>query len=112
MNFVYILKCSDNTLYTGWTNDLIKRLNAHSSGKGAKYTRSRTPVELVYFEIYNSSSDAQKREFYIKKHLTRTQKIELITKAENGYKCLDSYVLTTTEQTPLKDFIIKNIKAN
>ncbi len=112
MNFVYILKCSDNTLYTGWTNDIIKRLTSHNSGKGAKYTHSRTPVELIYFEILDTPIEAQKREFYIKKHLTRAQKIDLITKAENGYKCLDSYVLTTTEQTPLKDFIIKNIKAN
>ena len=112
MNFVYILKCSDNTLYTGWTNDLIKRLNAHNSGKGAKYTHSRTPVELIYFETYDSHIDAQKREFYIKKHLTRTQKIDLIEKAESGYKCSNNYVLTTTEQIPLKDFITKNIKAS
>ena len=48
MNYVYILSCSDNTLYTGWTNDLERRINVHSSGKGAKYTRGRLPVKLVY----------------------------------------------------------------
>ncbi|MBQ4509420.1 MAG: GIY-YIG nuclease family protein [Clostridia bacterium] len=112
MNFVYILKCSDNTLYTGWTNDLIKRLNAHNSGKGAKYTHSRIPVELIYFEILETPIEAQKREFYIKKRLTRAQKIDLIEKAENGYKCLNNNVLTAQEPIPLKDFITKNIKAN
>ena len=53
MNYVYILSCSDNTLYTGWTNDLERRINVHSSGKGAKYTRGRLPVKLVYFEKFN-----------------------------------------------------------
>lgn len=112
MNFVYILKCSDNTLYTGWTNDLIKRLKKHNSGNGAKYTRSRLPVEIVYFEIHESNIDAQKREFYIKKHLSRNQKLELINRAENGYQCRNNLVLTKPEHTPLKDFITKNIKAN
>ena len=49
MSFVYILKCNDDSLYTGWTNDLKKRIKAHSNGKGAKYTKARLPVELVYF---------------------------------------------------------------
>ena len=49
-NYTYILKCADETLYCGWTNDLEKRLEAHNSGKGAKYTRSRLPVELIYYE--------------------------------------------------------------
>ena len=49
-NYTYIVKCSDETLYTGWTNNLKKRLEAHNSGKGAKYTKNRRPVELVYFE--------------------------------------------------------------
>ena len=52
MNYVYILKCSDNTLYTGWTTSLEKRIKAHNSGKGAKYTRARLPVEIVYFEEF------------------------------------------------------------
>ena len=53
INYVYILECSDNTLYTGWTTDLKKRISAHNSGKGAKYTKSRLPVKLVYFESFS-----------------------------------------------------------
>ncbi len=79
MNFVYILRCKDNTLYTGWTNDLEKRLQVHNSGKGAKYTRGRTPVELVYYEKHEDKLIAQKRERKIKK-LSRENKIELILK--------------------------------
>ena len=51
-NFTYILKCSDGSLYTGWTNDLERRVKAHNAGKGAKYTKCRRPVELVYFEAF------------------------------------------------------------
>lgn len=79
MNYTYILKCSDGTLYCGWTNDLEKRLSCHNSGKGAKYTRSRLPVTLVYFESFETSVEAQKREYQIK-HLTRKEKLELINK--------------------------------
>jgi putative endonuclease len=77
MNYVYILKCSDNTLYTGWTNDINKRLEAHNSGAGAKYTKGRIPVELQYFEEYQSKADALKREWEIKR-LSRQQKLDLI----------------------------------
>ena len=66
MNYVYILRCSDDTLYTGWTNDLEKRIKAHSNGTGAKYTRGRGPVELVYFEEFDDKKDAMKREYEIK----------------------------------------------
>ena len=79
MNYVYILECADSTLYTGWTNDLQKRLEAHNSGRGAKYTRSRRPVRLVYSECFAEKSEAMKREYEIK-HLTRTQKLELVKK--------------------------------
>lgn len=77
MCYVYILKCSDETLYTGWTNDLHKRLNAHLQGKGAKYTRGRLPVKLVYFEEHSDKISAQKREYEIKQ-MTRREKLELI----------------------------------
>lgn len=77
MYYVYIVKCSDNTLYTGYTNDLKKRLAAHNSGKGAKYTKSRLPVKMVYSEEYEEKSEAMKREYAIKK-LTRKQKEKLI----------------------------------
>lgn len=73
MNYTYILKCADGTLYTGWTNDLKKRLQAHNRGKGGKYTRSRCPVELVYFECFETKQEAQSRESAIKK-MSRGQK--------------------------------------
>jgi len=75
--YVYVLECADKTLYTGYTNDLDKRLKAHNSGKGAKYTRSRRPVRLIYSECFESKSEALKREYQIKQ-LTRIQKLKLI----------------------------------
>jgi len=71
------LECSDNSLYTGITNDLQKRIIAHNSGKGAKYTKARLPVKLIYKEFYKTKSDSLKREFEIKK-LKREEKIKLI----------------------------------
>lgn len=76
-NFVYILECSDGTLYTGWTNDLDKRLKCHNSGKGGKYTRSRLPVKIVYSERYDTPTEARSREWHIKR-LTREEKLTLI----------------------------------
>jgi len=79
MWFVYIVKCSDNTLYTGIAIDINQRVNEHnSSKKGAKYTKARRPVELVYEEVAESRSLASKREYFIKK-MSRTEKIKLIT---------------------------------
>jgi putative endonuclease len=77
MNYVYILRCSDNTLYTGWTSDLKRRVKVHNSGKGAKYTRARLPVELIYFEEFTYKKDAMKREYAIKQ-LSRQEKLNLI----------------------------------
>ena len=65
-NYVYIVRCRDQTLYTGWTNQLEKRIEAHNAGKGAKYTKARRPVELVYFETFEHKSEALKREYQIK----------------------------------------------
>lgn len=79
MNYVYILKCADNSLYTGWTNNLDKRIKAHAEGKGAKYTKARLPIELVYFEEYQDKREAMKREYAIKQ-LKRKEKLELIKK--------------------------------
>ncbi len=76
-SFVYILRCSDGTLYTGWTNDIEQRLSAHNSGKGAKYTRGRTPAELVHLEEFESRADAMSREAEIKK-LKKTAKTALL----------------------------------
>ena len=74
---VYILRCGDGTLYTGCTNDLARRLKVHSAGKGAKYTRSRLPVELVYAEAAADKSQALRREAAIKA-LSRAEKLTLI----------------------------------
>lgn len=76
-NCVYILLCSDNTLYTGWTNDLENRIIAHNAGAGAKYTKARLPVKLVYSEVLSTKSEALKREIEIKK-LNKKKKMELI----------------------------------
>ena len=78
-NYTYILKCADGTLYCGWTNDLEKRLKSHNDGKGAKYTRSRLPVSLVYFQEFDTAQEAQKREYRIKQ-MTRQEKLKLIEK--------------------------------
>lgn len=77
MNYVYILECSDGTFYTGWTNNLQKRIDMHSKGMGAKYTRGRGPVKLVYYEEYEEKKEAMKREYEIKQ-LTKKQKILLV----------------------------------
>lgn len=82
MNYVYILRCNDDSLYTGWTNNLEKRLKAHSSGKGAKYTKARLPVDIVYYEEFEDKIDAMKREYEIKQ-LKRKEKLELINRKSN-----------------------------
>ncbi len=74
---MYILECADGTLYTGWTNDLEKRLRAHNEGRGAKYTRSRRPCRLVYCEAYSTKSEALKREAAVK-GFSKDQKLKLI----------------------------------
>ena len=75
--YLYILRCADGTLYTGITTDVERRLEAHRSGKGAKYTRGRSPLELAYREECGSHSDALKRELLVKK-MSREQKEQLI----------------------------------
>lgn len=74
--FVYMLRCKDGSLYTGWTNDLEHRLAQHQQGKGAKYTRGRGPLELVYYEEFADKESAMKREYAIKQ-LSRQKKISL-----------------------------------
>lgn len=74
--YVYILKCNDNTLYTGYTVDLDSRIETHNNGLGAKYTRGRLPVKLMYHEVLDSKSDAMKREYEIKQ-LSRASKLAL-----------------------------------
>lgn len=84
MNWAYIVRCADGTLYSGWTNDLDRRIKAHNSGKGAKYTRSRLPVELVYSESFDTKEAAMSREWHLKR-LTRRKKLELIETSAPNY---------------------------
>ena len=74
---MYMLRCADGSLYTGWTNDLEKRLAAHNGGRGSRYTRSRLPVELVYYEALETKQQAMSREYQIKK-LRREEKLKLM----------------------------------
>lgn len=78
--YAYIVECADGTLYSGWTNDLEKRIAAHNAGQGAKYTRSRRPVTLRYYEEFEDKSEALRRECALKK-MSRAKKQALI---ENG----------------------------
>ena len=77
MNYTYLLECADQTLYCGWTNDLEKRVKAHNSGQGAKYTKPRRPVVLVYYETFQTKEEAMRREAAIKR-MTRAEKKRLI----------------------------------
>ena len=77
-NYMYILRCADGSLYTGWTNDLDKRIAAHNAGTGGKYTRSHRPVTLVYFECFSTKEEAMKREYAVKQ-LSREEKEALIS---------------------------------
>ena len=76
-NYIYILRCADGTLYTGWTNDPDRRLAAHQAGRGGKYTRARLPVEMVYTERFDTKREAMRREWEIKQ-LPREEKLKLI----------------------------------
>ena len=78
MNIVYLLRCADGTLYCGWTTDMESRLKAHNAGTGAKYTRSRRPVELVYTEEYEDRHEALSREWHIKR-MSRAEKEKLLS---------------------------------
>ena len=75
--YVYIVECRDHSLYTGWTTHLQERIEAHNLGRGAKYTRSRGPVKLVYWETWETKEEALRREAAIKK-MSRSQKLQLI----------------------------------
>ena len=77
MNYTYMVRCSDGSLYTGWTNDLEKRMRAHNAGRGARYTKSRLPVTLEYYEAFETKEEAMRRECAIKR-MTRAQKLALL----------------------------------
>ncbi len=80
--YTYMVECGDGSLYTGWTNHLAKRIQNHNQGKGAKYTRSRLPVHLVYYEVFATKQEAMQRECAIKKlkHKDKLQLIEQLQK--------------------------------
>ncbi|WP_058993788.1 GIY-YIG nuclease family protein [Haloarcula sp. CBA1127] len=78
---VYVLRCSDNTFYTGYTTDVERRVREHDAGDGAKYTRGRTPVELIHVESFDSQSDAMSREYEIKQY-SRPEKERLVESSD------------------------------
>lgn len=80
--YTYMVECSDGSFYTGWTNDLEKRIKAHNEKKGAKYTRSRTPVRLVYYEAFMEKQDAMRREYEIKQYSRREKEALIRQKTE------------------------------
>ena len=82
--YTYVLKCKDESLYCGYTDNLIRRVQCHNDGKGAKYTRAHRPCELVYYEEYDTKSEAMSREYAIK-HMTRKEKEQLIAGGEDVY---------------------------
>ncbi len=84
-NYTYILKCADGSFYCGWTNNLKKRIAAHNAGTASKYTRTRRPVKLIYFEEFETKQEAMSREYRIKQ-LSRREKQELIDSADNKDK--------------------------
>ena len=77
MNYVYLVRCADGSLYCGWTNDLERRVRTHNAGQGARYTRARRPVKLVWWEEHDSREEAMSREWHIKQ-MTRAEKERLI----------------------------------
>ena len=79
LSYVYILRCADGTLYTGWTNHLRERVEAHNRGKGAKYTKPRRPVTLIYYESFLTKQEAMSREYAVKR-LSRKEKLLLAEK--------------------------------
>ena len=83
MNYTYIVKCSDGSLYTGWTNNLEKRIKDHNAGRGAKYTKARRPVVLVYKEEFPTKQEAMKREWEIKR-LSRKEKLSMIENSKRS----------------------------
>ena len=84
MNYVYLLRCADGSLYCGWTTDPEARLAAHNSGRGAKYTRSKLPVKLVYTEAYEDRHEALSREWHIKR-MSHAEKEKLVSCQQNRH---------------------------
>ena len=88
MNYTYIVRCSDGSLYTGWTNHLEKRIKDHNAGRGAKYTKSRRPVVLAYYEEFSTKEEAMRREWEIKQ-MSRKKKNEMIERGREAAEKTD-----------------------
>ena len=82
MHYAYMVRCADGTIYSGYSTNPMRRENVHNSGKGAKYTRNRLPVKLIYAEVFDNKSDAMKREWALKQ-LNHKQKEELVIDESN-----------------------------
>ncbi|WP_308755063.1 GIY-YIG nuclease family protein [uncultured Anaerotruncus sp.] len=95
--YAYLLRCADGTLYAGWTNDPAARLEAHNEGRGAKYTRGRLPVEMVYREAFGTRAEAMRREWELKQ-MTRAQKLALIAQGA-GHRLKKKLFETTPAQS-------------
>ena len=91
MNYTYLLQCADGSLYCGWTNDLDRRVAAHNAGLGGKYTRSRRPVQLVWWESFETRQEAMRREVRIKR-MSRAEKLSLIREADQEHPSKDEPV--------------------
>lgn len=89
MHYTYMVECGDGSLYTGYTTDVKRRTQEHNAGKGAKYTRSRLPVRLVYYETYETKNQAMRREYELKQ-LTRDKKLKLVKEFQRERK-IDGY---------------------
>lgn len=85
MHYTYMVECGDGSLYTGYTTDVERRTREHNAGKGAKYTRSRLPVRLVYYEIHETKNRAMQREYELKQ-LTRDKKLKLVKEFQRECK--------------------------
>lgn len=93
MCYVYLVRCRDNSLYCGSTNDVLKRVDKHNSSKGAKYTRSRLPVELVYFSTWPSKSAALSYEDFLKKQTKEYKEYIVVSAIVNEYLWESAYIL-------------------
>jgi len=94
----YVLECSDGSFYAGYTNDLPRRVSMHNDGKGAKYTRGRRPVKVIYYEEYQSKTEAMRAEYYFKK-LSRKNKEAYMKEAEQS-TCNNKEVTSRMKREP------------
>lgn len=109
MNFTYIVECRDGTLYTGWTNDLERRIREHNGERGAKYTRNRGPVKLVFYESFETKEEAMKREYAIKK-MSRQHKLRLILdELKNEYVHKNEVTDAAAHDEQVEDFVAAEV---